>query len=606
MTIHLRLPRESEIRGALNRFTEFLDEQHPLIHEVTQKVSEIEGDHEFGVLLKTSSAANALAPVAAYVDHIAQESPAFAFLLDNAWLWPDLAATKPSFARMRWTAIPRDWGSDCHLLRRLICDGCSTPERYESLESIRLVRNYHLARHKSNGSAGLRFLRALSEPEVRRGEDLGLERAFLYHRLLRILLAVQVGVSSNAAALRILTEEVWSDWESYTAEEQAYLRPVFTRSLRDLIPRYQAQAAKSQVTADWVPAFSSLLSLAIAIGNRPERHAVDQMRKWVLDSVDKIGKPAKPDPWESLRRADLRLGQGKGQHADTVIVISRPLATKNRDAKPFERLTQPLPLHRVRPRQVQQARRYLSAEFPWFAELTQRITDEVEAALWLGESYARFAPILLVGRPGVGKTRYARRLSQLLQTPLAHVVMNGMKSSMQLKGSSAGWSDSRPSVFIEQMLWMESANYFVLLDEIDKCSTSDYHGNPLDVLLSVLERENAKYFADECLGTTVDLSRLSFIATANDIGRLPGPLLSRFRIIDVDAPLGSQLASVVLGARDDRARELGVDPRMLPLLADEVEALAKAGRSPRQVVRLTLDYLMQRELETARAPTVRH
>jgi MoxR-like ATPase len=224
----------------------------------------------------------------------------------------------------------------------------------------------------------------------------------------------------------------------------------------------------------------------------------------------------------------------------------------------------------------------------------------------LGERFARFSPILLVSPPGIGKTRYARRLGQLLRTPLAHVVMNGMKSSMQLKGSSAGWGDSRPSVFVEHMLWMESANYFVLLDEIDKCSTSDYHGNPLDVLLSFLDRENAANFSDECLGTKVDLSRLSFIATANDCRRLPGPLLSRFRVIHVEPPERKHLGSVVLGTRDDRARDLNVDPRMLPLMTDEVEMLANAGRSPREVARLTLDYLMRRELESVRSMACRH
>lgn len=592
------LPRESDIRGALNRYIAFLDSQSSLLQDVCRAA--IGQNEEFGVLAQTTAIARKLAPIAVRIDDTACSDLALRILRDYAWLWPTFAKQKPSFGQLLWISIPRDWHNTCREIQRLLNEGCSGIFPDESLLSVLLARNYRLAALRSNTADGLRYLRSLDETEIRNGDDLSIERLFLYHRLLRTLLAVQVGKCGNPAALRIFTEEVWLDWTSHTPDERHCLRPLFARSLRELIPQFEHHVANAPSGDELAPSFTALLSLAGALGNRPERQAVERMSRKILTDVDKAGKAGKSERWDPVRQFDLRLTRGKARQNHQVLVISQPLKTKNRDAQPFERLTQPLPVHQVRPKQVERARAQLIAEFPWLTELTSRLCDEIAASLWFGERFARFSPILLVSPPGIGKTRYARRLAELLRTPLAHVVMNGMQSSMQLKGSSAGWGESRPSVFIEHLLWLESANYFVLLDEIDKTSTSDHHGNPLDVLLSVLERENAKRFADECLGAKVDLSRLSYLATANDISRLPRPLLSRFRVIEVAPPRGDQLTSVVLAARDDRAQELGIDPRMLPLMADEVVALAKAGRSPREVVRLTLDYLMRRELASVR------
>lgn len=600
------LPRESEIRGALNRYCAYLNTQSSLLEEVRSMAKGIDLANDFGILLRTSELARQLTPVVEFSESIGHANSAWGFLLNYGWLWPDFVKQKPEFRKLLWLAIPRDWRDLGGGFQTLIQVGEPVRLSDEALASIQLVRNYQLVLLKPTNSEGMHLVRNFNETSIRADEDLSRERLFLYQRLLRLLLVADLSVRNTPLALSMYAEEVWLDWCSHSASDQAVLRPFYARSLRALIARFDKTRPQGMVDERWGVVMHQFCSLAGQLGNRPERRLVDDIRQKVLTLVSKAGKLDKSGKWEDVRAFDLRLHRGKERKIDQVLVIHQPLATKNRDAKAFERLTLPLPVHRVRPKQVQAARLRLNAEFPWLAELTRRICDEVEASLWLGEPFARFAPILLVSRPGIGKTRYARRLGQLLGTPLNHVVMNGMKSSMQLKGASAGWGDSRPSVFIEQMLWLESANYLVLLDEIDKCSTSEYNGNPLDVLLSMLERENAANFSDECLGVKVDLSRLSFIATANDIGRLPGPLLSRFRVIEVEPPTQSQMSSVVLGARDDRARELGIDARMLPLMVDEVDVLAQAGRSPREVVRLTLDYLMRRELDTARSPATRH
>lgn len=602
----MHLPRESEIRGALNRYCTYLNTQQPLLDEVKSLASAINPADASGFQLRTTQLARQLTPVLEYSAAAWHSDPAWRFLLVYGWLWPDFVEQKPEFGQLLWLAIPRDWQDLGRDFQALIAAGRTVRLPDVSLTSVQMIRNYQLLLSKPTSQEGLQRVRCLDETALRAAEDLSQEQLFLYQRLLRLLLVADLSVRNTRLALRMYVDEVWQDWESHSAGDQAWLRPCYARSLRALLQRFEQTPTRAMADEDGWLVMHQLCSLADHLGNRPERRRVDTLRQKVLAQVSQGGKLGKSDNWDGVRSFDLRLHRGKPRPVDQVVVIHQPLATKNRDAKAFERLTKPLPVHRVRPKQVQAARLQLNAEFPWLCELTRRVCDEVEASLWLGEPFARFAPILLVSRPGIGKTRYARRLGQLLGTPLNHVVMNGMKSSMQIKGSSAGWGDSRPSVFIEQMLWLESANYIVLLDEIDKCSTSDYHGNPLDVLLSMLERENAANFSDECLGVKVDLSRLSFLATANDISRLPGPLLSRFRVIEVAPPTPSQLGSVVLGARDDRARELGIDARMLPLMADEVDVLALAGRSPREVARLTLDYLMRRELDTVRTPTARH
>src|SRR3546814_467575 len=106
-------------------------------------------------------------------------------------------------------------------------------------------------------------------------------------------------------------------------------------------------------------------------------------------------------------------------------------------------------------------------------------------------------PLLLVGKPGTGKTRFAQRLSELLGTPNTVINMAGMRDVNLLKGVSRGWASNRPSRIIEFIQQTNVANPLFILDEVDKAEVGTHdNGNPYNVLLDLLEPGNARRYTD--------------------------------------------------------------------------------------------------------------
>ena len=208
----------------------------------------------------------------------------------------------------------------------------------------------------------------------------------------------------------------------------------------------------------------------------------------------------------------------------------------------------------------------LSSEFPWMAEANVEVAREV-AMSRAGSRPFRMQPILLLGRPGVGKTRYARRVAEILGLPFASVSCAGMNSSMAIRGSERGYTGARPSLPVGVMLSTETYNPMILLDELDK-ATGDANGHPQHALLSFLEPETAAGYRDECLMADIDCSGILWIMTANDATTIPAPLLSRVKSIHVGAPDASHLDLLVRLVAREVGASLGMSPE---------EAVRKAG-----------------------------
>lgn len=140
--------------------------------------------------------------------------------------------------------------------------------------------------------------------------------------------------------------------------------------------------------------------------------------------------------------------------------------------------------------------------------------------------------ILIHGPAGVGKTSIANAIAEILGLPMAHLEFSIIRDSEGLTGSSRIYSNAAPGLIIKQLFQQKSANLVMVLNEIDKAAGAVNRGNPLDVLLPLLDKMG---FTDTYIEATIPTDGIFFIATCNEIDCISQPILDRFYRIDVPA-----------------------------------------------------------------------
>lgn len=177
---------------------------------------------------------------------------------------------------------------------------------------------------------------------------------------------------------------------------------------------------------------------------------------------------------------------------------------------------------------LKQARKTLDRHHSGLEDVKTRILEFLAVGTYKQEISGSI--MLLVGPPGVGKTSIGRSVADALGRKFYRFSVGGMRDEAEIKGHRRTYIGALPGKLVQALKDVEVSNPVIMLDEIDKLGAS-YQGDPASALLEVLDPEQNKEFLDHYLDLRVDLSKVLFICTANQLDSIPAPLLDRMDTI---------------------------------------------------------------------------
>jgi len=224
----------------------------------------------------------------------------------------------------------------------------------------------------------------------------------------------------------------------------------------------------------------------------------------------------------------------------------------------------------------------LFAEMPNFTEVLEDIRKHLALCIDSNDS-VELPPMLLLGEPGIGKTHFARKVAEMLGTGYGFVPMSSLTAGWVLSGASSQWKNAKPGKVFDTFLNGDYANPVIVVDELDKVS-ADGQYDPLGALYELLEIKTATRFIDEFVELPIDASGAVWLATANEPGRIPEPLLDRLNVYEIDAPdeAGSRAIALTIYSDIRDSHDWG---RRFPETPSESALEKLASLAPREMRR---------------------
>jgi len=254
-----------------------------------------------------------------------------------------------------------------------------------------------------------------------------------------------------------------------------------------------------------------------------------------------------------------------------------------------------LPLVKAPP--LHEVRNALLFEFPYAVD----VIDFALADL-VGRTTVHLRPLLLVGEPGGGKSRFGRRLGEVLGLSVWRTDASRSDGAV-FGGTDRRWYSAEPCHPLLAIAQGKIASPLILIDEVEKAALRSDYGRLWDCLLGFLESETNARYPDPALQTNIDLSHVSYIATANSLDPLPSPIRDRFRVVRFPKPTADDLDALLPAVLADLAKERGLDGSWVPPL-DWLERMAVArhwrGGSVRRLRRIVEAILRERDLRAVR------